>query len=124
VTETVDKSLQKMGVTLSKPALAVIFLVFGVLIIIYKDLVAYLIAVFLLIQGILILVEYYETTHKTYILQTLPKPEKNAPPPPPTPSAAPVYRPAPPTPPTPAAEPEPEEETAETAEKPKRQKSE
>ncbi len=123
MTETVDKSLQKMGVTLSKPALAVIFMVFGVLIIIYRDLVAYLIAVFLLIQGILILVEYYETTHKTYILQTLPKPERNVPPPPPTPPAAPAPRPAPPEP-TPSPEPEPEEETAEPAEKPKRQKPE
>jgi hypothetical protein len=123
VTETVDKSLQKMGVTLSKPALAVIFIVFGILIIIYKDLVAYLIAVFLLIQGVLILAEYYENTHKTYILQTLPKPEKNVPPPPPAPPAAPAPRPAPPEP-TPSPEPEPVEEAAEFAEKPKRQKSE
>jgi hypothetical protein len=87
VTETVDKSLQKIGVTLSKPALAVVFIVFSILLFVYPQLVAYIIGIFLLIQGILLLVEYYQTTHKTYILQSMPQPAKNVPPPPPTPVA-------------------------------------
>jgi len=58
--EAVEKGLKKIGVTVSKPVLAILTIIFGVLIIIRPDLLAWIVGVFLIIQGILLLTEYYE----------------------------------------------------------------
>lgn len=60
MTEVVEKGLEKIGVTVSKPILAIITIVFGLLIIIRPDLLAWIVGIFLIIQGILLLTEYYE----------------------------------------------------------------
>jgi len=60
--EVVEKQLKKIGITFSKPVLAVICIIFGVLVIILKDLglLEWIVGLFLIIQGILILTDYLE----------------------------------------------------------------
>lgn len=64
MTDVVEKQLKRIGVTVSKPVLAAICIIFGLLLIflpgISLTLVAILVGIFFLIQGILLLVEYYE----------------------------------------------------------------
>lgn len=58
--EAVEKELKKMGITVSKPVLAVICIVFGVLVIAFEPLLQLIVGLFLIIQGILILTDYLE----------------------------------------------------------------
>jgi len=60
LTETIEKGLRKIGITVSKPVLAVICIIFGVLIIAVPPLLAYLLGIFLIIEGILLLTEHLE----------------------------------------------------------------
>ncbi len=55
-----DKGLKKIGVTVSKPLLALITILFGILVIVFPDFLPILVGVYFLIQGILMLVDYYE----------------------------------------------------------------
>jgi uncharacterized membrane protein HdeD (DUF308 family) len=59
-----DKGLKRLGVTVSKPILALITILFGILVIVFPDLLAILVGVYLLIQGILLLLDYYELRRK------------------------------------------------------------
>jgi uncharacterized membrane protein HdeD (DUF308 family) len=54
----VDDNLKKVGLHVTKPVLAVICIIFGVLLLIWPDMVGIIIGVFLLVQGILVLLEY------------------------------------------------------------------
>jgi len=56
----VEKGLKKIGVTISKPLLGILTIIFGVLIIAFRELLPIIVGVFLIIQGILLLTEYYE----------------------------------------------------------------
>lgn len=58
----VEKELKKIGITISKPVLAVICLVFGVLVIVLKEqeLLEWIVGLFFIIQGILLLTDYLE----------------------------------------------------------------
>jgi len=57
----VEKGLKKIGVTLSKPVLGILTIIFGLLIIILSlDFLKWIVGIFLIIQGILLLTEYYE----------------------------------------------------------------
>lgn len=58
--EAVEKGLKKIGITVSKPVLAVICIIFGVLVIIFRELLQWIVGLFLIIQGILILTDYLE----------------------------------------------------------------
>lgn len=58
--EAVEKELKKIGITISKPVLAVICIIFGVLVIVFPDLLEWIVGLFLIIQGILILTDYLE----------------------------------------------------------------
>jgi len=60
LTEAIEKGLRKMGTTVSKPVLAVLCIIFGVLIIVVPQLLAYLLGIFLIIEGILLLTEHLE----------------------------------------------------------------
>lgn len=64
MTTLIDSGLKKVGINVSTPILAVICIIFGVLLFIFPELVGYIIGLFLLIQGIILLVNYY-TTHKS-----------------------------------------------------------
>lgn len=57
---TVEKELKKFGITVSKPVLATICIIFGVLVIAFEPLLQVIVGLFLIIQGILILTDYLE----------------------------------------------------------------
>lgn len=75
--EEIDKGLRKAGISVSTPVLAVICLVFGVLLIIFPNLVGYIVGIFLIIQGIILLVNYMESNR-----QQQPMRRSTTPPPP------------------------------------------
>ena len=58
--EVVDKGLKKIGITVSKPVLAVLCIVFGIIVIVAPEFLALIVGIFLIIQGILLLTEYME----------------------------------------------------------------
>mgnify|MGYP006910752356 CR=1 FL=1 len=58
--EVVEKGLKKIGVTVSKPILAIICIIFGLIVIVFPELIAWIIGLFLIIQGILMLTDYLE----------------------------------------------------------------
>ena len=58
--DVVEKGLRKMGVTVSKPILAAITLIFGLIVIFVEGSLNLIVGIYLLIQGALLLVEYYE----------------------------------------------------------------
>jgi len=60
MTKVVEKGLRKMGITVSKPVLAIICIVFGILVIVFKDLLQWIVGLFLIIQGVLVLTDYLE----------------------------------------------------------------
>ena len=60
LSDVVAKGLKKMGVTVSKPILAIITLLFGLIIIFYQYSINLIVGLYLIIQGILLLMEYYE----------------------------------------------------------------
>jgi uncharacterized membrane protein HdeD (DUF308 family) len=60
LSDVVEKGLKKMGVTVSKPILGAITLIFGLIIIFWQQSLNLIVGIYLLIQGILLLLEYYE----------------------------------------------------------------
>ena len=60
MTDVVEKGLKKMGVTISKPVLGILTLIFGILILAWEPILRWAVGIFLIIQGILLLTEYYE----------------------------------------------------------------
>ena len=64
MTETVDKELKKIGVTVSKPVLALIAVLFGILVIVFPNLLQWIVGLYLIIQGILLFADYMELRRK------------------------------------------------------------
>ncbi len=62
--DQVERGLRKAGISVSRPVLAVICIIFGILLLIFPELVGYIIGIFLLIQGILILVEVMDNDRR------------------------------------------------------------
>lgn len=60
LTEVVEKGLKKIGITISKPLLAIICIVFGVIVIVAPELLAIVVGIFFIIEGVLLLTEYLE----------------------------------------------------------------
>jgi len=60
----VEKGLKKIGITVSKPILAIICIIFGILVIVFPDLLEWIVGLFLIIQGALLLTEYFELRRK------------------------------------------------------------
>lgn len=61
LTETVEKGLKKIGVTVSKPVLALIATIFGLLVIALPDLLEWIVGLYLIIQGALLFTDYLES---------------------------------------------------------------
>ncbi len=59
-----QKGLGKLGVTVSKPVLAIIALLFGMLVILMPDLLEWIVGLYFIIQGILLLSDYMELRRK------------------------------------------------------------
>ena len=60
MTDVVEKGLKRIGITVSRPVLAVFCIIFGIILIIFPALVGILVGIFLLIHGILLLTDYME----------------------------------------------------------------
>lgn len=60
MTGEVEKGLKRIGATVSKPVLALIAIVFGLLVIAFPDLLQWIVGLYFIIQGILFLLDYYE----------------------------------------------------------------
>jgi len=60
LTEVVEKGLKKIGITMSKPILAVLCIIFGILVIVIPALLGIIVGIFLIIEGVLLLTEYLE----------------------------------------------------------------
>ena len=58
---TMEKGLKKIGVTVSKPVLALIAIIFGLLVIVLPDLLEWIVGLYLIIQGALLFTDYMET---------------------------------------------------------------
>ncbi len=58
--EAIEKGLKKIGVTVSKPLLAMIAIIFGVLVIVFPDLLQWIVGLYFIIQGILLFADYLE----------------------------------------------------------------
>jgi len=56
----VDKELKKLGITISKPILAILCIIFGILVILFPTLLVWIVGLFLVIQGILLLTDFLE----------------------------------------------------------------
>jgi uncharacterized membrane protein HdeD (DUF308 family) len=60
MTEVVEKGLKKIGITVSKPVLAILCIIFGIIVILVPDLVGIILGIFLIIEGVLLLTEHLE----------------------------------------------------------------
>ncbi len=60
MTEVVEKGLKKIGVTVSKPILAILCLIFGIVVIAWKESLNLIVGLFLIIEGLLLLTDYLE----------------------------------------------------------------
>jgi len=60
MTEVVEKGLRKIGITVSKPILSLLCIVFGIIVIVKPDLLGIIVGIFLIIEGILLLTDYLE----------------------------------------------------------------
>jgi len=60
MTEVVEKGLKKIGITISKPVLAILCIIFGIIVIAWKESLNYVVGIFLIIEGVLLLTEYLE----------------------------------------------------------------
>ncbi len=64
MTDVVEKQLKRFGVTVSKPVLAIVSIIFGLLVIAFPDLLVWIVGLFFIIMGILTLVDYFELRRK------------------------------------------------------------
>ncbi len=58
--EYMDKELKRFGITISKPILAITCIVFGILVIVLPNLLVWIVGLFLMVQGILLLTDTLE----------------------------------------------------------------
>ncbi len=56
----VDKGLKRIGITISKPMLAIVCIIFGIIVILFPNLLVWIVGVFLVIQGALLLADIFE----------------------------------------------------------------
>ena len=55
-----DKGLKKIGITISKPMLAITCIIFGLMVILFPNLLVWIVGLFLVIQGALLLTDIFE----------------------------------------------------------------
>ncbi len=60
MTEVVEKGLRKIGITVSKPILAVLCLIFGIIVIVWEKSLNLIVGIFFIIEGLLLLTDYLE----------------------------------------------------------------
>jgi len=60
MSDYVDRGLKKLGITISKPILAMLCVIFGILVIVLPALLVWIVGLFLIIQGILLFTDFLE----------------------------------------------------------------
>jgi putative hemolysin len=55
-----DKGLKRIGITISKPMLAIVCIIFGLTVIVFPNLLVWIVGLFLIIQGALLLTDIFE----------------------------------------------------------------
>ena len=60
----IEKGLRRIGVTVSKPLLAIIAIIFGILVIAFPDLLNWIVGLYFIIQGLLLFSDYLELRRK------------------------------------------------------------
>jgi uncharacterized membrane protein HdeD (DUF308 family) len=60
----IEEGLKRIGLTVSKPVLAIIAIIFGFLVIVFPDLLSTIVGIYLIIQGILLFIDYFELSRK------------------------------------------------------------
>ena len=63
--DVMEKGLKKVGITVSKPILALITLIFGILVIALPQFLSFLVGLYFIIQGALLFFDYYEIRSKS-----------------------------------------------------------
>ncbi|MGD8506767.1 MAG: DUF3096 domain-containing protein [Candidatus Bathyarchaeota archaeon] len=58
--EVIEEGLKKIGVTVSKPILAMIAIIFGILVIVLPELLQWIVGLYFIIQGVLFFIDYLE----------------------------------------------------------------
>jgi len=64
LTDVVEKGLKRIGITMSKPVLGILCIIFGVIVLVIPQSLAIIVGIFLLIEGVLLLTEYAELTRQ------------------------------------------------------------
>jgi len=62
--DEVQKGLRKIGVTVSKPIMALVAIIFGILVIVFQDLLQWIVGLYFIIQGLLFFFDYFELRRK------------------------------------------------------------
>jgi hypothetical protein len=62
--QDVEKELRRIGATVSKPIMALMAIIFGILVIVFKDLLVWIVGLYFIIQGILFFLDYFELSRK------------------------------------------------------------
>ncbi len=60
MSDYVDRGLKKLGITISKPILAMLCIIFGILVIVLPALLVWIVGLFLVVQGILLFTDFLE----------------------------------------------------------------
>jgi uncharacterized membrane protein HdeD (DUF308 family) len=60
LTEVVERGLKKFGITVSKPILAILCIIFGIIVIAWRESLNYIVGIFFIIEGILLITDYLE----------------------------------------------------------------
>lgn len=61
----VDEGLKKIGISISKPMLAVVCIVSGIMVVLFPSLLVWIVGLFLIVQGALLLTDYFEQERRT-----------------------------------------------------------
>lgn len=69
--EYVDRGLKRIGITISKPMLAIICIVSGIIVVVFPSLLVWIVGLFLVIQGALLLTDLLEQKRPTNSVTSL-----------------------------------------------------
>jgi len=56
----VDRGFKRIGVTVSKPMLAIVCIIFGTMVVLFPALLVWIVGLFLIVQGVLLLTDFFE----------------------------------------------------------------
>jgi len=68
--EVIRRELKRIGVSVSKTALGIVCIIFGVLFIVFPPLLAWIVGIFLLADGIIVLTEIEKKASETRSTET------------------------------------------------------